>query len=439
MVSAHARAVARAAVAAVGRDEHTRILATLTRRFGDLDLAEDMMQEAFDQALRTWAESGVPDSPVAWLQVTARRKALDAVRRDEVLARTLRHLTPRSAEESGTAADPADLVAQADAAAIGDDRLGLIFACAHPLFTPEDRIALTLRFVAGLSTAEVAHGLLMPVTTLQQRIVRAKKRIRVLGISFEPPRPEQRAERIAGVQRVIYLLYSEGFARSTGEAHVRDDLTGEAIRLARLMRELMPGSAETAGLLGLLLLTEARRPARIDAQGQPVPLECQDRTRWNRELIDEGLALAEAAAAAPGAGSLAIQASLAAVHAEASDFDDTDWAQIAVLYRLLESYEPGPVVRLGGAVAYGRAHGPAEGLRRLDGLASDASLDRYRPFHIARAVTLEELGDASGAAAAYREALQIPGNRAEGEFLQAALAGLADSDLLGPFEDSAKP
>lgn len=260
---------------------------------------------------------------------------------------------------------------------------------------PEDRVALTLRFVAGLTTAEVAHALLVPVTTMQQRIVRAKGRLRTLGVPFEVPRPEDRPGRLACVLRVVYLLYAEGFTRSAGEEHVRDDLTTEAIRLARVLHTLMPG-ADVTGLLALLVLTQARRPARTDAEGRPVPLAEQDRTRWDRVMITEGLILAEAAATAGlggGAGTYAIQAAIAAVHAEADFFAATDWAQIAVLYGLLEAREPSPVVRLARAVAWGRAHGLADGLRRLDQLATDPVLGRLRAFHAARAVTLEELGD----------------------------------------------
>lgn len=417
----------RRALAAIDRDARARILATLARRFGDLDLAEDVLQDALAQALRTWPRTGVPESPEAWLKTAAKRKALDVVRRESVLAQKLARL--RIEEERAPVPagfeDPAAVVDGArDPDPVPDDRLGLFFACAHPVMSPEDRVALTLRFVGGLTTAEVAHALLVPVATMQQRIVRAKKRIRTLGVPFgEPPRSEI-PERLAGVQKVVYLMYAEGFARSAGSGHVRDDLTAEAIRLARVLRGLVPGfaSAEATGLLALLLLTEARRPARISAaDGRPVPLAEQDRGLWDRELIAEGLALAEAAAGASGAGTYAIQAAIAAVHAEAASFAGTDWEQIAVLYRLLETHEPGPVVRLGRAVALGRARGPAVGLRLLDALAADDALQRFRPFHVARAVTLEELEEFALAAAAYRRALELPGNEAEDGFLAASL------------------
>lgn len=432
----------RRALAAIDRGARTRILASLAHRFGDLDLAEDMTQEALAQALRTWLETGVPSVPEAWLKTTAKRKALDVVRRESTLAQKLARLRIEQEREPVAAhfADPAQQTAE-DHDAVPDDRLGLFFACAHPVLKPEDRIALMLRFVAGLETPEVAHALLVPVPTMQQRIVRAKKRIRTLGVPFEAPRREELPARLAGVQRVVYLLYAEGFARSTGVSHTRDDLTAEAIRLARVLRTLMPDSAEVAGLLGLLLLTEARRPARTTEDGRPVPLAEQDRSRWDRGLIAEGIALAEEAARRSGAaasrgeerpatGEYAIQAAIAAVHAEAEAFEETDWAQIAVLYRLLELRQPGPVVSLGRAVALGRMRGPAEGLRHLDALADDPALARFRPFHIARAVTLQQLGDTAEAALAYRRALELPGNESEDGFLAAALAGL-DEDLTG--------
>jgi len=418
---------ARRAVAALGREDRARLLAALARRFGDLDLAEDMLQEALVQALRTWPDSGVPDSPTAWLMTTAKRKALDAVRRRDVLARKLARLRIESelAPASAAFTDPGALAGEDDS--VPDDRLVLFFVCAHPVLRRDDRIALTLRFAAGLTAEEAAHVLLVPAPTMQQRISRAKKRIRTLGVSFRTPDREELPERLAEVLRVVYLLYSSGYARSTGAVHVRDDLAAEAIRLARVLHRLMPRSAETTGLLALLVLTDARRPARTDEAGRPVALVDQDRSRWDRARLDEGIALATAAAGSEGAGPYAIQASIAAVHAEAAAAEETDWAQIAVLYRMLEAYQPGPVVSLGRAVAVGRARGPDEGLRRLDALADDEVLDRFRPFHVARAITLVELGRSADAAEAYRRALSLPGNEAEDDFLASALASLADS------------
>lgn len=422
--STGAREDARRAVDAVGREGLSKILATLARRFGDLDLAEDALQEAIAEALRTWPSTGVPRVPEAWLTTAAKRKALDAVRRDGVLAQKLAMLRVYESRAPVPAVlqDPAEIASEGER--VPDDRLGLCFACAHPALRPEDRIAMTLRFVAGLTAAEVAHALLLPVATMQQRITRAKRRVRTLGIPFEVPRRDELAGRLAGVLRVVYLLYAEGFARSDGDVHVRDDLTAEAIRLARLLRQLLP-TAETVGLLALLLLTEARRPARTGSEGRPVPLAEQDRSLWDRVLMAEGVALAEEAASRSGAGAYAIQAAIAALHAEAPRFEATDWSQIAVLYGMLERLEPGPVVRLARAVALGRALGLEEGLRRLDLLAADPALSRLRSFHVARGITLKELGRQDEAADAYRLALSLPGNRAEDDFLIATLEVLA--------------
>lgn len=419
-------AAVRSALDSLGADGRAHVLAAVARRFSGLGLAEEMVQEAMVQALRTWGRDGVPDVPEAWLIAVAKRRGIDALRRDLARARLIPRLGALQERDPLPAevADPADGVLERDCSAVPDERLGLFFACAHPMLKPEERIALTLRFLAGLSTAEVAHGLLVPVPTMQQRLVRAKRRIRTLGISFDVPSRELLPERLTAVQRTVYLLFAEGFARSGGELHVRDDLAEEAIRLARVLRQLLPGSAETAGLLGLLLLTQARRPARIDQAGRPVPLAEQDRARWDGRLIAEGLELAERAASAPGAGAYAIQAAIAAVHAKAADVESTDWLQVAVLYRMLETYEPSPVVRLGRAVAWGRAHGVREGLAQLEDLAGDPALERFRPFHIARAVTWEEIGEPEAAAAAYRRALELPGNEAESEFLSSALLGV---------------
>ncbi|MGO1705899.1 MAG: RNA polymerase sigma factor [Candidatus Corynebacterium faecigallinarum] len=422
-----------AALDGIGQDGRARLLATLIRRFGDLDLAEDSLQDAFAQALRTWPDSGVPDSPEAWLTTTAKRKALDVIRRDANLARKLAELHIEQGIEPGGGSPDAVQGAAPDTvlttgAAVTDDQLALVFACAHPALRPRDRVALTLRFVGGLSTEDVAHLLLVSVPTMQQRIVRAKKRINTLGIRFTVPGPEDLPERLAVVLRVIYLLFTDGSARRTGEPHVREDLTDEAVRLARLVHGLLEGrpecSAEVNGLLALLVLSQARRSTRVDDQGRPVPLKEQDRSRWDTALISEGLGLAETAAGTEGAGTYAIQAAIAAVHAEAPTFEETDWEQIAVLYRMLERYESGPVVRLAAAVATGRALGPERGLAALDALVGDGDdaelLQRFRPFHIARAVTLGELGRVDEANAEYRRALELPGNQSE----DAALTGM---------------
>lgn len=416
----------RPVLAAIDRESRARLLAALARRYGDLDLAEDALQEALSRALIAWPRTGIPRTPEAWLMTAAKHAAVDLLRREQALARRAGSLAAQLDREPSPEhlRDPAAPVDASSADEVPDDRLALFFACSHPALRIEDRIALTLRFVAGLTTAEIAHALLIPTATLQARITRAKVRIRKLGISFEMPGGALLAERIHGVRRIVYLLYTAGFARATGESHVRDDLTAEAIRLARLLLARQPDSAENLGLLGLLLLAEARRPARTDATGRPVPLAEQDRGLWDPELLAAGISLAERAAAMPDAGSYTVQCAIAAVHAEAGSFPATDWRQIAVLYRLLESHEPGPVVRLGRAVALGRAYGPERGIRLLDELGADPRLDRSRDYHIARAVTLEELGDRAGAATAYRRALELDGNEAEEELLLSALAAV---------------
>lgn len=383
----------------VGSEGRARVLAVTARYFSDLDLAEEVVQEAMVQALRTWEKTGVPRVPEAWLTTAAKRRGIDVLRRDQARARAIPRLgalQERDPVPAGTE-DPAEAVetSEVDVGTGGvDERLGLFFACCHPVLKPEERVALTLRFLAGLSTAEVAHGLLVPVATMQQRIVRAKRRVRSLGISFEIPAREE--------------LWQ---------------------RLARVLRDLLPGSAEVTGLLALLLLSQGRRPARTDDAGRPVPLAEQDRGRWDRVLIEEGLDLAQRAASSAGAASYAVQAAIAAVHAEAADVESTDWPQIAVLYRMLESYDPSPVVRLGRAVALGRAQGPRVGLEHVEDLAEEEALQRYRPFHIAHAMTLEEVGDHEAAAAAYRRALQLAGNAAEDAYLADLLTDLLTGSI----------
>ncbi|HIW91136.1 MAG TPA: sigma-70 family RNA polymerase sigma factor [Candidatus Corynebacterium avicola] len=438
-MSSGAAAGAAAVLGGIGPDARARLLATLTRRFGDLDLAEDSLQDAFAQALDTWPESGVPDSPEAWLTTTAKRKALDVIRRDATAARKLAEL---HIEQGGGTPDAAPDTVLTTGATVTDDQLALVFACAHPALKPRDRVALTLRFVGGLSTEDVAHLLLIPVPTMQQRIVRAKKKISTLGIRFTVPQPEDLPERLAAVLRVIYLIFTDGSARRTGEQHVRDDLTDEAVRLARVVHGLLGRrpecSAEVTGLLALLVLTQARRSSRVDDQGRPVPLKDQDRGRWDADLIAEGIALAETAAGTEGAGTYAVQAAIAAVHAEARTYEETDWEQIAVLYGMLLRFESGPVVRLAAAVATGRALGPERGLAALDALvagnadspdgADGEVLQGFRPFHLARAVTLEELGRPEDADTEYRRALELPGNEGEDAFLTETLAGLDAPD-----------
>lgn len=409
-------------IARLQREDLTRLLAALVRRFGDVDLAEDIAQEAMASALETWPRTGVPDSPLAWLMTTAKRKAIDVVRRDAVLARRLAEL--RIEEERRAPAAPLD----SGADEIPDDRLELFFTCCHPLLRPDEQIALTLRFLGGLSTVEVAAAFLVPVPTMQARLTRAKKRIRDHRIPLTVPDAAELTGRLPQVLHVIYLIFNEGYAATTDESHVRRELTGEAIRLARIVAALVQDQPEALGLLALLLLTDARSPARTDAAGLPVALEDQDRGLWERAQIEEGLTLARWAATSTGAaggapGPYAIEASIAAVHAESPTFAATDWDQLVALYDLLLAARPGPVVELGRAVAVGRCDGMDVGLAQLDSLADSPTLQRSHSFHAARAVTLEELGRDEEAATAWATAAECatsPNERAYAEIRRRA-------------------
>lgn len=415
-------AAAARALTAIGEEDHGRLLAALARTFHDLDLAEEALADAILRAVETWPDRGVPASPQAWLMTTAKNRAIDLIRADARRARHLARLRIEDERRPGDHEDHADrLGADLDSARIPDDRLGLFFACAHPTLKEPERIALILRFLAGRSTAEVAAAFLVDTTTMQQRIVRAKKRITVTGIPFGTPTEEVLGDRLPGVLRVVYLIFTQGFAATAGPVHARTDLQEEAIRLARLLVRLLPDRTEARGLLALLLLTRARAEARVDEHGRPIPLEHQDRRRWDSRLIAEGLGLAQAAAGEQGAGAYTVQAAIAAVHAEAPTFAETDWPQILVLYRLLERFEPTPVVALNIAVVRGKVSGPATGLSALDALGGQAQLQRHRPYHIARAITLRELGREDDAEAALRSALACPGNDAESGYLTARI------------------
>lgn len=406
-------------------EDRGRLLAALAARFHDLDLAEDVLQEAMVRALETWTKRGVPQNPQAWLMTAAKNRALDIIRSDAVKARQLARLRIESEAHSGDHVDHAVRLGEVlSSVSIPDERLGLFFTCSHPTLKEREKIALILRFLAGLSTAEVAAVFLVDTTTMQQRIVRAKKRITTTGIPFGTPTAEQLHERLPGVLRVVYLIFTQGFTPTTGVAHRRIDMQREATALARLLVTLVPKETEARGLLSLLLLTGARARARTDSTGAPVPLAEQDRRLWDSQLIAEGLGLALTAAGEPEAGPYTVQATIAALHAEAATYSETDWAQILVLYDILARMEPGPVVELNRAVARGKAKGPKDGLTALEDLAADPGLERYRPFHIARAITLSELGMAKHAEAAFRKALDCPGNDAESAYIEAQIRDL---------------
>lgn len=362
-------AVARTSVEAVFREEHGRLLATLVRRFGDLHLAEEVAAEAVEAALRHWPVSGVPTRPGAWLLTTARRRAVDRIRRDHNLALRLAVLQAE--------ADRADPAPSADGdRELPDDRLALFFTCAHPALTAQDRVALTLRCLAGLTTAEVARAFLVPEATMAQRIVRTKRKIRDARIPFRVPGVDELPQRLPGVLQAVYSIFTEGYAASSGPDLQRLDLAEEAIRLARILRRLLPAQREAAGLLALLLLVHARRHARTGPDGAVVLLDEQDRSRWDQPMIDEGCALARVALTGGPPGPYGLQAAIAALHDEAPDLAGTDWPQIVALYEVLLRVAPSPVVALNRAVAVAMRDGPAAGLALLDELAGDRGCAR---------------------------------------------------------------
>jgi RNA polymerase sigma-70 factor (ECF subfamily) len=393
------------------REEWGAVVATLARRLGDLEAAEDAAAEAFAAASVNWARDGVPPNPGGWLTVTAWRKAVDAHRAGAARSTSV---DPQVLGEvaAGSLAVPG--IAEVDMTeTLGDDRLGLIFTCCHPALAVEARVALTLRFVAGLTTREIATAFLVPEATLAQRLVRAKRKIRETGIRFTvPASPDHLAERLRSVRTVVYLVFNEGFASSSGASLTRDDLCDEAIWLGRLLRRLMPDDAETAGLLALMLLHSSRRAARLAPDGRPVLLAEQDRSAWNGALIAEGTAVLDEALALRTPGSYQLQAAIAAVHAAAGSFEATDWAQIALLYGSLSRLEPSPVIELNRAVAVGMADGPLAGLAVLAPVVDSGALAEYGPLHAAHGFLLEKAGYSERARGAWARAAAASGNAA---------------------------
>jgi RNA polymerase sigma-70 factor (ECF subfamily) len=387
-------------------------VATLTKMFGDLEAAEDAVQEACLLAVATWPVTGVPANPGGWLTGTARHKALDRLRREG-------RRPAKEAEATRLAGAGVGVGAVAEAEASQDDELGLIFMCCHPALDPQARVALTLRCVCGLATAEIAAAFLVPEPTMAQRLVRAKRKIRQAQIAFRVPRGEDLTRRLGPVLRVVYLVFTQGHRAASGQALIRGELCDQAIRLARALAALLPGEPEAAGLLALLLLTDARRAARLDRAGELVPLADQDRGRWDRDLIIEGEARLTQALAAGRPGPYQLHAAVAACH---SCGPETDWPQIAALYGELARYEPTPVTEANRAVAVAMAGQPAAGLAILDSLG--ARLARWPQFHIARAELLRRLERPAEAREAYRAALRLALPRPERAFIEDRLAGL---------------
>jgi RNA polymerase sigma-70 factor, ECF subfamily len=407
------------------REEQGRAVATLIRVLGDFDLAEEAVQDAFIAALEIWPDRGIPANPGAWITTTARNRAIDRLRRRKRLRDKTEELARDAIIEEGLAAmEPG----ATDDTPITDDRLRLIFTCCHPALPLDGRIALTLRTLGGLTTPEIARAFLVPEPTLAQRLVRAKRKIRDAGIPYRVPPRELLPERLGGVLRVLYLVFNEGYAASSGDSLVRRELTAEAIRLARLVVSLLPDEPEASGLLALMLLHDARREARTTPAGDLILLEDQDRAQWDAERIAEGRTLVANSLRAGRVGGYQIQAAIAALHDEAPSWDATDWPQIAALYRRLCAIDPSPVIELNLAAAVAMADGPAIGLAMMDALAESGSLDSYPYLHAARADLLRRLGRRSESSVAYKRALELTDNQAEQAFLRRRLDALATGD-----------
>jgi len=405
-------------VDAVFRRESGKIIAGLIRVSGSFDLAEEAMQDAFAIALVSWA-NGLPDNPAAWITAVARRKLIDYARRE----RTRLDKQDQLLYETETSTSAEDPIGDADMS-FPDDRLRLIFTCCHPALNREAQIALTLRTLGGLTTPEIARAFLVPEPTLAQRLVRAKRKIQDAHIPYEVPEERALPERLASVQTVIYLIFNEGYTATAGDTLIRRELCAEAIRLARTLSELMPNQPENLGLLALMLLHDSRRDARVNAAGELVPLEEQDRSTWHREQIEEGVRLVERALRMRRPGPYQLQAAISAIHAEAESTEQTDWEQITALYRELLRMNPSPVVALNHAVAVAMGDGIENGLALVDRLGASGELNSYHLYHAARADLLRRIGSRESALEAYDRALALTTNAVERRYLRRRVAEL---------------
>jgi len=404
----------RATLEKVFREEYGRIIATLIRISGSFDLAEEALQEAFISAVSKWEVDGSPHNPGAWLTTVAHRRLVDAIRRDRIRTDKQSELE-YEANRLQPYVEPELLE---DVMEYSDDRLRLIFTCCHPSLTREAQVALTLRTLGGLTTTEIAHAFLLPEPTLAQRLVRAKQKIRLARIPYEIPSLERIADRLAAVQAVIYLIFNEGYAASAGQNLIRHDLCAEAIRLGRVLCELLPDEPENLGLLALMLLQNSRRDARVNEQGELVTLEEQDRSRWNAVEIAEGLELVQRALRLRRVGSYQLQAAIAAVHAEARDASETDWRQIVALYEELMRITTSPIVALNHAAAVAMSEGAASGLALIDAIGADGALQNYYLFHASRADLLRRLCRYHEAVIAYTNALSLTTNLVEQNYIR---------------------
>ncbi|MFI1200052.1 RNA polymerase sigma factor [Streptomyces sp. NPDC020883] len=409
-------------VGALLRDLVPQVVGTLVRRHGRFEACEDAAQDALLDAIVQWRKDGVPDNPLGWLTTVAYRRLADRARSD--IARRRREATVAAVVRADEPAEsgPADFHAAGQ-----DDSLILLFLCCHPSISPSSQLALTLRACGGLTTSQIARAFLVPEATMAQRISRAKQRIRTAGATFELPPPEDRPERLGVVLHVLYLIFNEGYTSTSGADLHQVELTREAIRLTRALRRALPDTPEVTGLLALMLLTDARRPARTDDDGDLVPLAEQDRTRWDGVALKEGIELTAEALARQPMGPYQLQAAIAAVHAEAGAADETDWPQIVILYRLLEQVSPNPMVTLNHAVAAAMAHGPRAGLDLLRPLAEDGRVADHHRLHAVRGHLLEMAGDRAAARESYREAARRTASLPERRFLESRADRLSDT------------